>query len=103
MTHQKELKPINDIREEALLNYFTKNIGRRIFILTEAFPFMFIGKIKGLLGDIIILDVQTTSVPALEGKEWNVHIDSIDVFYIETGIGAKIPHLKDRVEEDVHD
>ena len=66
-----------------------------MFILTEAFPFMFIGKIKEILGDVVVLDVQTTSVPALEGKKWYVHIDSIDVFYIETGIGAKIPHLKD--------
>ena len=100
MNNYNGARPINDIREEALIQYFTKNIGRRVFILTEAFPFMFIGKIKGLMGDIVMLDVQTTSVPALEGKEWNVHIDSIDVFYIETGIGAKIPHLKDDVEED---
>ena len=100
MINPKGLSPVNDIREEALILYFTRHIGRRVFILTEAFPFMFIGIIKGLMGDIVILDVQTTSVPALEGKEWNVHIDSIDLFYIETGIGAKIPHLKDNAEED---
>ena len=100
MTKHNEVRPVNASREEALILYFTRHIGRRVFILTEAFPFMFIGKIKGILGDIVILDVQTTSVPALEDKVWNVHIDSIDVFYIETGIGAKIPHLKDNVEED---
>ena len=100
MTKHNEVRPVNASREEALILYFTRHIGRRVFILTEAFPFMFIGKIKGILGDIVILDVQTTSVPALENKEWNVHIDSISVFYIETGIGAKIPHLKDNVEED---
>ncbi|MDF2066993.1 hypothetical protein [Bacillus sp. Cr_A10] len=96
MTNQNKASSIvNDYREVALVNHFTKNIGRRVFILTESFPFMFIGKIKDVLGDIVVMDVQTTSVPALEGKEWYVHIDSIDVFYIETGIGAKIPHLKD--------
>ena len=100
MTNHSGARPVNDIREEALILYFTRNIGRRVFILTEAFPFMFIGKIEGIMGDIVILDVQTTSVPALEGKVWNVHIESIDAFYIETGIGAKIPHLKDNVEED---
>jgi len=100
MIDHNGVRPINDIREEALILYFTRHIGRRVFILTEAFPFMFIGKIKGLIGDIVMLDVQTTSVPALEGKAWNIHIDSIDVFYIETGIGAKIPHLKDNPEED---
>lgn len=101
MTNQNKASIVNDYREVALVNHFSKNIGRRVFILTESFPFMFIGKIKDVLGDIVVLDVQTTSVPALEGKEWYVHIDSIDVFYIETGIGAKIPHLKDNsdVEE----
>lgn len=95
MTNPINSRPVNDIREEALSNYFSQNIGRRVFILTESFPFMFIGKIKEILGDNVVLDVQTTSVPALEGKQWNVHIDAIDVFYIETGIGEKIPNLKD--------
>jgi hypothetical protein len=100
MTNQSEFKTVNDIREVALVNHFRKNIGRRVFILTESFPFMFIGKIIDMLGDIVVLDVQTTSVPALEGKEWNVHIDAIDMFYIETGIGPKIPHLKDSSDEE---
>ena len=95
MSSKNQSISVNELREEALVNYFNKNIGRRAFILTEAFPFMFIGKIKEILGDIVVLEVQTTSVPALEEKKWNVHIDSIDVFYIETGIGPKIPHLKD--------
>lgn len=100
MIKQSEPNSINRIREEALVNYFSKNIGRRVFILTESFPFMFIGTIKGMNGDMVILDVQTTSVPALEGKKWNVHVDSIEVFYIETGIGAKIPHLKNHLNEE---
>lgn len=100
MTNQSEFKAVNDIREVALVNHFRKNIGRRVFILTESFPFMFIGKIIDVLGDIVVLDVQTTSVPALEGKEWNVHIDAIDMFYIETGTGPKIPHLKDSSDEE---
>ncbi|WP_017378535.1 hypothetical protein [Paenisporosarcina sp. TG-14] len=92
---------INDQREEALINFFKRNIGKRAFILTEAFPFMFIGTIKGMVGDLVVLDVETTSVPALEGKVWNVHLDSIDVFYIETRIGVKIPHLKETAADDV--
>lgn len=95
MTQQIQSSSVNDSREAALVNHFFENIGRRVFILTEAFPFMFIGKIKSVIGDMVVLDVETTSVPALEGKTWTVHIDAIDVFYIETGIGAKIPELKD--------
>lgn len=100
MTNQSESKSINTMREEALVTYFRRNIGRRVFILTESFPFMFIGKIQDVHGDMLVLDVETTSVPALEGKVWNVHIDSIDLFYVETGIGAKIPHLKNNSQEE---
>ncbi|MCM3744029.1 hypothetical protein M3193_07715 [Sporosarcina luteola] len=85
----------NDKKEEGIVHYFRKNMGRRVFILTKAFPFMFIGKIKSIVEDMVVLDVETTSIPSLEGKEWTVHIHSIEVFYIETGLGAKIPHLKD--------
>ncbi|QED46202.1 hypothetical protein [Cytobacillus dafuensis] len=95
MNQQSEFKAINDIREEAIVTHFRKNKDKKVFILTESFPFMFIGKIKEVLDDTAVLDVQTTSVPALEGKEWILHIDAIEVFYIETGIGPKIPDLKD--------
>lgn len=101
MKKLNEHGPINEQREEALMNYFKRNIGKRAFILTEAFPFMFIGTIKRMVGDLVVLDVETTSVPALEGKVWNVHLDSIDVFYIQTGIGVKIPHLKEASADDV--
>jgi len=95
MTNSSDIGAVNTIRDEAIVEYFRKNIGRRVFILMEAFPFMFIGKIKCIVSDMAVLDVETTSVPALEGKEWTVHIHSIDVFYIETGLGSKIPELKD--------
>ena len=95
MEKDSENRSINTIKNEGLVEHFKANIGRRVFILTEAFPFMFIGTIKVMNNDMAVLDVETTSVPALEGKEWAVHIHSIDAFYIETGIGTKIPELKD--------
>ncbi|QUW23522.1 hypothetical protein JSQ81_08485 [Sporosarcina sp. Marseille-Q4063] len=95
MTTNRESKSINASKDEGIIEHFRKNIGRRVFILTEAFPFMFIGTIKSLTNDMALLAVETTSIPALEGKEWTLHIHSIDVFYIETGLGPKIPELKD--------
>ena len=95
MKNDRESRSINTIKDEGIIEHFRANIGRRVFILTEAFPFMFIGKIKALNNDMALLDVETTSVPALEGKEWTLHIHSIEVFYIETEIGPKIPELKD--------
>jgi len=95
MTNTGESKSVNETKDEAIIEYFKANIGHRVFILTEAFPFMFIGEIKAVLADMVVLHVETTSVPILEGKEWSVHIHSMDVFYIETALGTKIPELKD--------
>jgi hypothetical protein len=86
---------INTIRDEAIVNHFNENIGSKVFILTESFPFMFIGFIENVIEDMVVLDVLTTNVAELEGREWHVHIHSINVFYIESDIGVRIPDLKD--------
>lgn len=86
---------INVVRDEAIVDHFINNIGSKVFILTESFPFMFIGFIENVIEDMVVLDVLTTNVAELEGREWNVHIHSINVFYIETENGVKIPDLKD--------
>ena len=95
MTNDSESTSINTNKDDAIIEHFTANIGRRVFILTEAFPFMFIGTIKAVTNDMALLAIETTSIPSLEGKNWTLHIHSIEVFYIETGLGAKIPELKD--------
>ncbi|ARF13363.1 hypothetical protein [Sporosarcina ureae] len=95
MTQQNECQPINIVREEGIIVHFSQNIGQRVLILTEAFPFMFIGEIISVVDDIVEMKVQTTSIPALEGKTWFVHIDTIEVFYIETENGVPIPELKE--------
>ncbi|WP_046180175.1 hypothetical protein [Domibacillus tundrae] len=83
----------NQLKDKELVNHFKRHIGRKAFILTEAFPFMFIGKIKKVLDDMAVLSVETTSVPALENREWSVHIHSIEAFYIEKVGSPKIPDL----------
>jgi mannose-6-phosphate isomerase-like protein (cupin superfamily) len=90
----EQMHMVNVRRDAAMIEHFKRNIGRKVFILTEAFPFMYIGIIKDVVDDMAVLDVQTSHVPALEGREWHVHVHSIDVFYIETGMGEKIPDLK---------
>ncbi|PID15377.1 hypothetical protein CSV63_06210 [Sporosarcina sp. P34] len=95
MTQQNECQPINLAREEGISAHFGQNIGKKVLILTEAFPFMFIGEIISVVDDFAEMKVQTTSIPALEGKTWFVHIDTIEVFYIETENGVPIPELKE--------
>jgi hypothetical protein len=86
---------INNIHDEALVDYFTDGIGHRAFILVPSFPFMFIGLIKDVVDDMVLLYVDTTSVPALEKRDWHIHIHNIEVFYIELPMGPKIPNLHD--------
>ena len=95
MTNESESTLINAVKDAAIIEHFRENMGKRVFILTEAFPFMFIGTIKAVNDDMVLLAVETTSVPSLEGKNWTLHIHSIEVFYIETETGPKIPELKD--------
>lgn len=95
MDNVSQMSIVNVVRDDAIVQHFRKNIGRKAFILIEAFPFMFIGIIKEVIEDMVVLDVLTTHVPALESKEWTVHIHSIEIFYIESDLGAKIPDLKD--------
>ena len=83
----------NQLKNKELVNYFKRHIGRKAFILMEAFPFMFIGRIEKVIDDMAVLSVETTSVPALEDREWSLHIHSIEAFYIEKMGSPKIPDL----------
>ncbi|KZE37313.1 hypothetical protein AV656_12145 [Bhargavaea cecembensis] len=92
----QEMHMVNVRRDGAIIEHFRSNIGRKVFILTESFPFLYIGILKDVVDDMAVLDVEVSHVPALEEKEWHVHVHSIDVFYIETGMGEKIPDLKNQ-------
>ncbi|WP_246938571.1 hypothetical protein [Bacillus pinisoli] len=86
---------INDIHDEALIEHFVNGIGRRAFLLTPAFPFLFIGTIKDVVEDLLVMDVETTHIAQLENREWHIHIDSIEVFFIERDNGPRIPNVSD--------
>ncbi|WP_409254169.1 hypothetical protein V1502_09800 [Bacillus sp. SCS-153A] len=89
------LQSINDIHDEALVNLFRVNIGRRVFMLLPNYPFIFIGKIEEVMDDMVLLQVETSQFPALEGVKWHIHIHNIEVFYIEKSTGPRIPRLRD--------
>ena len=86
---------INIIHDEALVDLFRVNIGRRVFMLMPNYPFIFIGKIEKVIDDMVLLDVETSQFPALEKVKWHIHIHNIEVFYIEKSTGPRIPRLKD--------
>ncbi|MCI2255562.1 hypothetical protein L2D08_14405 [Domibacillus sp. PGB-M46] len=85
----------NVMHDMALVDYFRASIGQRAFILTPSYPFMFIGEIVSLIGDQVELAVETTHFAQLENRNWLIHIDNIEVFYIEFPGDPRIPELND--------
>jgi hypothetical protein len=86
---------INTMHDEELINHFRDGIGHKVFILTPSFPFMFIGKIISIAEDTVEVFVETTHFDQLENRTWFIHIDNIEVFYIERPGEPKIPELHD--------
>lgn len=89
------LPSVNDIHDEALHRQFEISVGKKVFILSPSYPFVFIGRILRVVGDTVVVDVETTTVGELEHREWFIHLDQIEVFYIEQRGLPRIPELRD--------
>ncbi|HWL24020.1 MAG TPA: hypothetical protein VNR38_09780 [Ureibacillus sp.] len=92
---------INAIREFVVTQEFRENIGRKAFLLIFQFPFLIIGTIKGVNSDYLIIKADVTNVTELDNEIFRVHIDEIEVFYIEKPGKPKIPDIRHR--NDHHD
>jgi hypothetical protein len=86
---------INEKHDETLIDHFKENTGKKTFILSPSFPFLFVGKIKEVIEDLVVLDVKTTHYAQFENRDWHIHIHAIETFYIEEKGLAKIPELKE--------
>ena len=85
---------INAIREAVVAETFYKNIGRRTFILMSQYPFLIIGEIINVISDYLVIKAEVTNVAEFDNEVFRVHIDDIEVFYIEKD-GKKIPDIRD--------
>jgi len=56
---------------------------------------MFIGEILSIVEDSVELFVETTQFSQLENRIWYIHVDNIEVFYIERPGEPRIPELND--------
>lgn len=86
-------QPVNELRRRDVVLAFQEAAGRRAFILINPFPFMVIGEIVGVANDYLQLIIETTSINELEGRTINLHIDEVEVFYIELD-GPPIPRIE---------
>lgn len=86
---------VNAAHDNALIDHFFLGIGHKVLVLSPSYPFVFIGEILGVEDDIVEIFVETTHFPQLENRSWFIHIDNIEVFYIEREGAPKIPKLND--------
>ncbi|MFC7684998.1 hypothetical protein [Ureibacillus sp. GCM10028918] len=85
---------INAIREAGVTEEFRQNIGMRALILIAPFPFLIIGRIEDVVTDYLIICAEVTNVNELDGEEFRIHIDDIEVFYIEKDNRRPIPDIR---------
>ena len=86
---------INAIREFFVTVEFKENVGQRAFILISPFPFLIIGTIQEVVGDYLVIKAEVTNIAELDDEVFRVHIDDIEVFYIEKPGKPKIPDIRD--------
>lgn len=85
---------INAIRNAVVTREFAENQETRVFILIAQFPFLVIGSIDEVVSDYVIVDAEVTNVSELDGEKYRIHIDDIEVFYIEKEGKPPIPDLR---------
>ena len=85
---------INAIREAVVAKTFSVNVGQRALILICQYPFLIIGEIMNVISDYLVIKAEVTNVAEFDNEVFRVHIDDIEVFYIEKD-GKKIPDIRD--------
>ena len=86
---------INAIREYFVTRDFKENTGNRALILISPFPFLIIGTIQDVMSDYLVVKAEVTNIAELDDEVFRVHIDDIEVFYIEKPGKPKIPNIRD--------
>lgn len=92
---QWETININAVREFFVSKEFKENVGERALILISPFPFLIIGTIQEVISDYLVIKAEVTNIAELDDEVFRVHIDDIEVFYIENPGEPKIPDIRD--------
>lgn len=85
---------INALRQLDVSMEFMESVGKRALILIFPFPFLIIGRIEKVESDYLFICAEVTNVTELDGEEFRVHIDDIEVFYIEKDNKRPIPDIR---------
>lgn len=88
---------INAVRQAVVSRDFENHPGSRALIMIAQYPFFIIGTIVEVISDYLLIETEITNVSDLDNEMLRIHIDDIEVFYIEKD-GVPIPDI--RVDQD---
>lgn len=89
---------INTIRQTVVSQAFENNIGVRALVLLSQYPFLIIGPIAEVVSDYLVIEAEITNITELDGEKFRVHIDDIEVFYIENE-NRPIPDIRNGMND----
>ncbi|MFD2700577.1 hypothetical protein ACFSVM_08845 [Paenibacillus shunpengii] len=75
---------ISLLRQEALVEEFNQAVGNRILVLTESYPFFFVGEIVEVRADTVYILVDLSNIPEFDNVNLRTQINNIQVYFIET-------------------
>lgn len=85
---------INALRQAVVTKAFEESAGKRALVLIGPYPFFIVGSIVEVLSDYLVIEAEITNVTELDDEIFRIHIDNIEVFYIEED-GKPIPDIRD--------
>lgn len=85
---------LNAVRAAHVTCDFKENLSRRALIIMPSYPFLIIGEIIDVVGDYVVIKAEVTNITELDGETFNIHIDSIEVFYIQKPGKPVIPDIR---------
>ncbi|HZG83491.1 hypothetical protein [Paenibacillus sp.] len=80
-----ESADITAVRNAVVSRVFQESIGKRVILLQESFPFLFVGEIFAVEADFMLLKTEFTNIAEFDGELFRIHLDTVHVFFIEDG------------------
>jgi hypothetical protein len=75
---------LNSRRRDGVVFQLRNNIGKRILIMTEPYPFFIVGVLEKIESDFVFIKIETNNVAELDGHVIRTHIEHIQTFFIES-------------------
>ncbi|CAM4462138.1 hypothetical protein [Paenibacillus tarimensis] len=84
---------MNEIRRSGVVEQFRANIGTRMLLFMETYPFFIVGTLEREESGFAYVRIELSNITELDNSIIRVHIDEIQVFYFESE-GVQIPSIQ---------